>query len=96
MNVLFLLISKYFNIFQFFSLLSSDILHLKIKQMKKIVENKGVEPLTFPIHRDDLANWPNQYNKSNERLITYSNNVENKGVEPLTSWMQIKRSSQLS
>ena len=35
-------------------------------------------------------------NKRLEILILPYRNVENIGVEPMTSWMQIKRSSQLS
>ena len=35
-------------------------------------------------------------NKRLEILILLYRNVENIGVEPMTSWMQIKRSSQLS
>ncbi len=51
------------------------------------MENKGVEPLTFPMNREPLA--PIGYNpvilfKYLLFLLHFCNLVENKGVEPLT------------
>jgi hypothetical protein len=52
-----------------------------VSQNNGIVENKGVEPLTFPSTRDTLALLPISYFKKRLQIIEL---VENKGVEPLT------------
>ena len=53
--------------------------------IQSLVENNGVEPLTFPMKIGTL-----QHQSAESSL------VENNGVEPLTSCVQGRRSSQLS
>jgi hypothetical protein len=71
--------------------------HLSMK-LFKAVENRGVEPLTFPLQRDALpTSWMIEHKKQKPHLsMKLFKAVENRGVEPLTSCMPCKRSSQLS
>jgi hypothetical protein len=63
-----------------------------------MVENNGVEPLTFPMQDRDapapMADF--LYSVFQYPITSVIKMVENNGVEPLTSCVQGRRSSQLS
>ncbi len=61
-----------------------------------LVENIGVEPMTFPPMRDALTFELNPNYSISIICSSFWNFVENIGVEPMTSCVQGRRSSQLS